>query len=146
MSEDKVFVERGGGKRRKWVFTYSNEKWNKDWVEPTARRGERVISQMMTGFFYGQTHGLFFPVFPDPSCARDEVNGKSFIDVYDHYDFLGIWEDIREKVGEEEIFFIIDNAMTHWPFRRWLRRQGIAPRKFLPIHQISIQLKMFGLW
>jgi len=39
--------------------------------------------------------------------------------IYDHYDFLGIWEDIREKVGEEGVFFIIDNAKTHLPFRRW---------------------------
>ena len=123
---DEVSVERGGGKRRKWVFRYPNEKWNKDCVEPTARRGERGISQMMTGFFYGQTHGLFLPVFPDPSSARGGVTGKSIIDVYDHYDFLGIWEDIREKVGEEEVFFIIDNAKTHLPFRKWLRRQGIA--------------------
>jgi len=48
------------------------------------------------------------------------------MDVYDHYHFLGIWEDIREKVGEEEVFFIIDYAKTHLPFRRWLRGQGIA--------------------
>ena len=99
-------------KWRKWVFVYPNEKWNTDCVEPTARRGERGISQMMTGFFYGQTHGIFLPVFPDPSSARGGVTGKSIIDVYDHYDFLGIWEDIREKVGEEEVFFIIDNAKT----------------------------------
>ena len=122
---DKVYVERGRGKRRKWVFRYPNGKWNKDCVEPTARRGERVISQMI-GFFYGQTHGLFLPVFPDPSCTRGGVTEKSIIDVYDHYDFLGIWKDIREKVGEEEVFFIIDNAKTHLPFRRWLRRQRIA--------------------
>ena len=126
---DEVSLERGGGKRRKWVFRYPNEKWNKDCVEPTARRGERGISQMMTGFFYGQTHGLFLPVFPDPLSARSGVTGKSIIDVYDHYDFLGIWEDIKEKVGEEEVFFIIDNAKTHLPFRRWLTGQGVALMK-----------------
>jgi len=122
---DEVAVERGGGKRRKCVFRYPNEKWNKDCVVPAARRGERGISQMMTGFLYGQTHGLFLPVFPDPSSARGGVTGKSIIDVYDHYDFPGIWEDIREEVGDEEVFFIIDNAKTHLPFRRWLRGQGI---------------------
>ena len=47
---------------------------------------------------------LFLPVFPDLSSARGGVTGMSIIDVYDHYDFLGIWEDIREKVGEEEVF------------------------------------------
>ena len=98
MWEDEVSVERGGGKRRKWGFRYPNERWNKDCIEPTARRGERGISQIMTGFLYGQTHGLFLPVFPDPSSARTGVTGKSIIDVYDYYDFLGIWEDIREKV------------------------------------------------
>jgi len=81
---------------------------------------------MMIGCFYGQTHGLFLPVFPDPSSTRGRVTGKSIIDVYDHYDFRRIWEDIRENVGEEEVFFIIDNAKTYLPFRRWLRRQGIA--------------------
>jgi len=80
----------------------------------------------MTGFVYGQTDGLFLPVFPDPSSARGGVTGKSIIDVYDHYDFLGIREDIREKVGEEDVFFIVDNAKTHLPFRRWLRRQRIT--------------------
>jgi len=77
---------------------------------------------MITGFFYGQTPGLFLPVFPDPSYAESRVTGKLIIDIYDHYDFLEIWEDIKEKVGEEEIFFIIDNAKTHLPFLRWLRR------------------------
>ena len=60
-------MERGGGKREKWVFRYPNEKWNKDCVEPTDRRGERGIGQMITGFFYGQTHGLFLPIFSDLS-------------------------------------------------------------------------------
>ena len=129
---DEVSVERGGGKRRKWVFRYPKEKWNKDCVEPIARKGERGISQMMTGFFYDQTHGLFLPVSPDPSSARGGVTGKSIIDVYDEYDFLGIWEDIREKVGEEEVFFIIDNAKTHLPFRRWLRRQGVSLMEIPP--------------
>jgi len=125
-SRDEVSVERGGGKMRKWVFRYPNVKWNKDCVEPTARRKERGISQMMTGFLYGQTHGLFLPVFPNPSSARGGVTRKSIIDVNDHYDFLGISEDIREKVGEEQVFFVIDNAKTQLPLRRWLRRHGIA--------------------
>jgi len=55
---------------------------------------------------------LFFPIFPDPSSARGGVTGKSIIDVYDHYDFLGIWEDIRQKVGDEEVLLISDNAKT----------------------------------
>jgi len=97
-----------------------------DCVEPAARSGERGISKMMTGCFYGPTHGLFFPVFPDPSSARGRVTGKLIIDVYDNYDFLGICENIREKVGEDEVFFIIDNAKTYLHFRRWLRRQGIS--------------------
>jgi len=67
---DEVTLERKGGKREKWVFRYPNEKWNKGCVESTARRDERGISQMMTSIFYGQTHGLFLPVFPDPSSAR----------------------------------------------------------------------------
>jgi len=81
---------------------------------------------MMNGFFYGQTQGLFLPVFPDLSSARGGVTGKSIIDIYDHYEFLGIGENMGEKVGEEEVFFIIDNAKTHLLFRRGLRRQGIA--------------------
>jgi len=32
MRGDEVTVERGGGKRGKWVFRYPNEKWNKDCV------------------------------------------------------------------------------------------------------------------
>ena len=123
---DEVAIQRGGGRRGKWIFRYPKEKWNKDCIEPAPRKGEQKISQMMTGCFYGQTHGLFLPVFPDPTSTRGGVTGKSIIDVYDQYDFLGIWEDIREKVGEEEVFFIIDNAKTHLPFRRWLRRQGIT--------------------
>src|ERR1700761_427011 len=123
---DEVAIQRGGGRRGKWIFRYPKEKWNKDCIEPAPRKGEQKISQMMTGCFYGHTHGLFLPVFPDPTSTRGGVTGKSIIDVYDQYDFLGIWEDIREKVGEEEVFFIIDNAKTHLPFRRWLRRQGIT--------------------
>src|ERR1700712_2337902 len=103
------------------LFRYPKEKWDKDCIEPIGRRGEKGISQMMTGCFYGQTHGLFLPVFPDPTSARGGVTGKSIINVYEHYDFLGIWEDIREKVGDKEVFVIIDNAKTHLPFKRWLR-------------------------
>ena len=114
---DEVAVKRGGGKRRKCVCVYPNEEWNKGCVEHTARRGERGISQMMIGFFYGQTHGVFVFVLPEPSSARghSKVTGKSFIEVYDHYDFLEIWEDIREKAGEDKIFFIIDNTKTYLP-------------------------------
>jgi len=101
---------------------YPNEKLNKDCVKPTARRGERVISQMMTGFFLWSNSWSFLPVFPDPSSARGRVTGKSIIDIYDQYDVLGIWEDIREKVGEEEVFVFSENAKTHLPFRRSLKR------------------------
>ncbi|RPB04479.1 hypothetical protein L873DRAFT_1933563 [Choiromyces venosus 120613-1] len=34
---NEVTVEKGGGKRRKWIFRYLKEKWNKDCIEPTAR-------------------------------------------------------------------------------------------------------------
>jgi len=121
-----VAGERGGGKRRKCVFRYPKKKWNRDCVEPTARAGERKIGQIMTGSFYSQTHGLFLPVLPDPSSAGGGVTGKSIIDVSDQYDFSGIWENIRKHLREEEIFFIIDNAKTHLPFKRWLRRQGVT--------------------
>ncbi|RPB02212.1 hypothetical protein L873DRAFT_1674165 [Choiromyces venosus 120613-1] len=124
MLGDEVAVERGGGKRRKWIFRYPKEKWDKDCIKPTARRGERKISQMMTGCFYGQTHGLFLPVFPDPTSARGGVTGKSIINIYDHYDFLAIY--YKPGMVYEEVFFIIDNAKTHLPFRRWLRVQGIT--------------------
>jgi len=73
---------------------------------------------MMTDFFYGQTPCLFLPVLPDPTSARGGVTGESIIDIYDQYYFLAIWEVIREQVGEEEVFLIIDNAKTHLPFMR----------------------------
>ena len=60
---DEVSVEGGGGKRRKWVFRYPNEKWNKNSVEPTPRRGERGISQMMTGFFMVKLMVFFYKFF-----------------------------------------------------------------------------------
>jgi len=46
---------------------------------------------MITGFFYGQTYGLFFLVFPHGSSTRRGVTGESIINIYDHYDFVGIW-------------------------------------------------------
>ena len=122
---DEVTVERGGGRRRKWIFRYPKEKWNKDCVEEAPRKGERKIAQMMTGFFYGQKYGGFLPVFPDSSSARGGVTAKSIIEVYDQYDFVGIWENIKQELGEEEVFLIIDNAKTHLPFMRWLREHGI---------------------
>ena len=73
---DEVTIEREGGRRRKWIFRYPKEKWNKDCVEEARRRGERKISQMMTGFFYGQEYGGFRPVFPDPSSTRGRVTAK----------------------------------------------------------------------
>ncbi|RPA89701.1 hypothetical protein L873DRAFT_1720734, partial [Choiromyces venosus 120613-1] len=83
-------------------------------------------SQMMTGLFHGQRHHLFLPAFPDPSSAGDGVTGKSIIDVYDYYNFVKIWEDIKGQLGEEEVFLIIDIAKTHLPFMRWLRKHGIT--------------------
>ena len=76
---DKVTVERGGGKRRKWIFRYPKDKWHKDCIEPTPRKGERKVSQMMTGFFYGQKFDLFLPVFPDPNSIAGGVTLKSII-------------------------------------------------------------------
>jgi len=61
---------------------------------------------------------FFLPVCSDRSSARTGLTEKSIIDVDDHYDFLEIWEDIREQIGQEEVFFIIDNAKTYVPFRR----------------------------
>jgi transposase len=129
---DEVTVERGGGKRRKWIFRYPKEKWNKDCIEPTARVGERKVSQMMTGFFHGQKYGLFLPVFPDPNSTGGGVTARSIIQVYDQYDFLGIWREIKEERGEEEIFLIIDNARTHLPFMRWLRSHGVTLKQIPP--------------
>ncbi|RPB03771.1 hypothetical protein L873DRAFT_1840978 [Choiromyces venosus 120613-1] len=97
---------------------YPKKKWNKDCVEPSTRVGERKLSQIMTGFFYGQRHSLFLPVFPDPSSAGSTVTGMFIIDVYDHYDFVKIWEDIKRELEEEEVFLIIDNAKTYLPFMR----------------------------
>jgi len=63
MWEEEVAVERGGRKRRKWVFGYPNERLNKNCIVPAARGGKSGISQKMIGFFYGQTHDPFFPYF-----------------------------------------------------------------------------------
>ena len=60
---DEVTVERGGGSRRKWVFRYPKEKWNKNCIEATPRRGERKISQMMSGFFMVKGMVFSFLVF-----------------------------------------------------------------------------------
>ena len=82
---------------------------------------------MMTGFFYGQKYGCFLPVFPNSSSAGSGVTtGKSIIEVYDQYGFVDMWENIKKESGEEEVFLIIDNAKTHLPFMRWLRKHGIT--------------------
>jgi len=62
-----VAVQRGGEKRSKLAFRYPKEKWNRNCVEPTARLGEKETWQMITACFYGQSHGLFLPVFPNSS-------------------------------------------------------------------------------
>ncbi|RPA91581.1 hypothetical protein L873DRAFT_1868353 [Choiromyces venosus 120613-1] len=124
MRVDEVTVERSGGKRRKWIFRYPKEGWNKDYIEPNARVGERKVSQMMTGVFH--------------------VTGKSIIDIYDHYDFVRIWEDIKRELGEEEVFLIIDNAKTHLPFIRWLRKHRIT---LLEIPPYSLDFNPIGnIW
>ncbi|RPA90844.1 hypothetical protein L873DRAFT_1795255 [Choiromyces venosus 120613-1] len=145
MWSDEVTVERGGEKRRKWIFRYPKEKRNKDCIESSTRVEERKVSQMMTGFFHGQRHGLFLLVFPDLSSAASRVTGKSILDVYDHDDFVKIWENIKRELGEEEVFLIIDNTKTYLPFMRWLKKHGITLLELLPIHPISIQLRISGL-
>jgi transposase len=129
---DEVTGERGGGKRRKWIFRYPKDKWHKDCIEPTARVGERKVSQMMTGCFYGQKYGLFLPVFPHPNSVGGGVISRSIIQVYDQYDFIGIWEEMKAEMGEEELFLIIDNARTHLPFMRWLRSQSVTLKQIPP--------------
>ena len=39
---DELTIERGG-KRKKWVFRYPKEMWEKDCVEPISRKGEKSI-------------------------------------------------------------------------------------------------------
>jgi len=89
----------------------------------------------MTGFFDGQKYGCLLRVFSDSSCARCGVTAKSIIEVYDQYDFVGIWEDIKQELGEEEVFLIINNAKTHLPFMRWLREHGITLLEIPPHSQ-----------
>jgi len=78
---DEVTVERGGGKRRRWVFRYPHEKWHSDCIDPEVRTGEHKISQMMTGCFQGRRWGMFVPVFKDPDSVG--VTGRSLINEFE---------------------------------------------------------------
>ena len=129
---DEITMERGRGKRKKWIFRDPKEKWHKNCIDPTARVGERKASQMMTGCFHGQKYDLFLPIFPDSNSARGVVTAQSIIQVYYQNDFLDIWKEMKEEIEEEENFLIIDNAKTHLPFMRWLRSNGVTFKEILP--------------
>ncbi|RPA94781.1 hypothetical protein L873DRAFT_1846364 [Choiromyces venosus 120613-1] len=86
----------------------------------------------MTGCFYGQKCGLFLPVFPDLNSIGGGITSRSIIQVYDQYDFISIWEEMKREIGEEEIFLIIDNARTHLPFMRWLKSKGVTLKQIPP--------------
>jgi len=61
--ENEVSVEICGGKRRKLVFRYPNEKQNKDCINPTTRTGEREICQIMIAFFIVKLMVFFYLFF-----------------------------------------------------------------------------------
>jgi len=90
-------LREGEETRRKWIFRYPKEMRNQNFVEEAPRKGERKIGQMMTVFFYSQKYGCFLPVFPDSSSSRGRVTAQAIIEVYDQYDFEGIWEDIKQE-------------------------------------------------
>ncbi|RPA91219.1 hypothetical protein L873DRAFT_1871685 [Choiromyces venosus 120613-1] len=133
MAKERLHIDETlAQKRLEWALAYrywTKEIWRRRaiWTgEVTVERGERKVSQMMTGFFHGQRHSLFLPVFPNPSSAGSGVTGKSIIDVYDHYEFVRIWDYIKRELGEDEVFLIIDNTKTQLPIMRWLRKYGIT--------------------
>ncbi|RPA93129.1 hypothetical protein L873DRAFT_1706792, partial [Choiromyces venosus 120613-1] len=132
--------EETAKKRLEWALAHrdwAREMWRKRAMrgyEVTVERagGERKVSQMMTGCFYGQKYGLFLPFFPDPNCVGGGVTSRSIIQIYNQYDFISIWEEIKREIGEEEIFLIIDNARTHLPFTRCLKSKGINLKQITP--------------
>ena len=80
---DEVTVERGGGRRPRWVFRYPHEKWHSDCINPDTRTSEKKVSQMMTGCFSGSGLGMLVRVFKDPESVG--VTGRSIIKEFDTF-------------------------------------------------------------
>jgi len=126
---DEVTVERGGGRRPRWVFRYPHEKWHSECIDPDVRTSEKKVSQMMTGCFSGSGLGMLVPVFKDPESAG--VTGRSIIKEFDTF-FMDVWNDAFEGAGGGDFFFIIDNARTHLPLKRWLLEKGVRLKEIPP--------------
>ncbi|RPB01834.1 hypothetical protein L873DRAFT_1886488, partial [Choiromyces venosus 120613-1] len=114
---DEVTVERGGGKRQRWIFHNPNEKWSNDY--------------MMSGCFMGRNLGMFIPVFPDPTFAWGSVTSKSLIKEFEIY-FMDVWEAALTTSDNGEVYFIIDNARVHGPLKDWLTQRGVQFKNIPP--------------
>jgi len=84
-------------------------------------------------------------IFINPSSTKGRVTGKSIINIYNYHDFLGIWEDIREKIGEEKCFLLLTMLRLTCLLQDSSEGRELLIWKFLPIDQISIQFQRFGL-
>lgn len=122
---DKVTIERGGSKRQQWIFRYPKEKWIKDMVEASVCTAEQKVSQMMVGAFMGGRYGFFQPVYKDSESIGGGVTGRSIIRVFEPF-LLPIWQQMVEESNGEPLYFIIDNAKTHLPVKRWLIENGVV--------------------
>src|SRR5437879_5111861 len=125
---DEVMVEQGGGRQPRWVFRYPHEKWHSDCINSVETTSEKKVSQMMTGCFSGSGLGMFVPVFKDPESAG--VTGRSIIKELNTF-FLDVWKN-GCNAAEGYFFFIIDNARTHLPLKRWLLEKGVRLKEIPP--------------
>jgi len=140
-----VAVERGGGKRRKWVFRYPKVKWNKDCVEPTTRKEERGISQMMTGFFIVKLMVSFCLFFLILLLLGVELLESQLLMFVISMTFWGYGRISENRLEKKRYFLSLTMLRLTCPLEDDSEGRELLFWKFLPIHQTSIQLRMSGL-
>ena len=121
---DECSVERGSGKQRRWVFRTPQQKWDRNMVQPVKKGKD--ISVMIWAAFSGARGRSELVVM--------ERDGESGGGGYSAESYLTVLRDQMDKVYENDLIFMQDNAPIHTArkVKQWLQEREISPLTWPP--------------
>lgn len=120
---DECSVERGKGKKRRWMFRTSVDKWKKEYIQ--EKKKGKGVSVMVWAAFWGIGQSDLYGLDRDFESQKHGYSANSYIKVLEE-NLLGIWEP--------GLVFMHDNAPIHTAKKtmNWLQDMGIEVMDWPP--------------
>lgn len=127
MWSDECSVERGKGKKTKWVFRTPTQKWDHDMIE--TYKASKGMTVMVWGCFWDHGRSDLYIMDRDFESKKHGYSANSYIEVLD-----GQVEPWIEELDDPGYIFMQDNAPIHTAHkvRDWFADRGIIVMNWPP--------------